>query len=314
MEHSLGYRDHQKRRSSMATPVRAVGLLSSGDMGHSVGRVLVHEGMPVYTCLAGRSPRSAQLAQKAGILTSETIEDLVQRVDLFLSIVPPARATSVAQTIADAVKATSTSLIYLDCNAISPETTKEVGQIVESAGAQFIDGGIVGSPPKVGGPGPRIYVSGPTASQANALRDHGLDIQPIGDVIGHASGIKMCYAALTKGMTALGTELMVAAEALGLTEPLRAELEFSQKKFIDHFERSIPSMPPKAYRWVGEMEEIAKTFEDVGMTPRILLGAADMYRLVGETELANETPEQRTRGQNLADVVQILNQSLGSIR
>lgn len=294
----------------MSVTISAVGLLSPGDMGHSVGNVLVHGGMPVYTCLTGRSQRSAALAETAGLTNAESLEDLVQQVDLFLSIVPPARATSVAQEIANAVRSTGASLIYLDCNAIAPETSREVGRIVEAAGAVFVDGGIIGPPPKVDGPGPRIYVSGSAADTITQLRENGLDIQPIGDVIGHASGVKMCYAAMTKGLTALGTELLVAAEAMGLSDPLRAELEFSQKQLLAHFERSIPGMPPKAYRWVGEMEEIAKTFQDVGMTPKILLGAADMYRLVGETELANETPEQRTRGQNLQDVVEILNQAL----
>ncbi|TVR69247.1 MAG: NAD(P)-dependent oxidoreductase [Sphaerobacteraceae bacterium] len=294
----------------MTTKISSVGLLSPGDMGHSVGKVLVHNGMPVHTCLAGRSERSAQLASAAGLTVNASFEELVQQVDLFLSIVPPARATGVAQQIADAVKTTGTTLIYLDCNAISPETTREVGRIVEASGVTFIDGGIIGAPPKVDGAVPRIYVSGPDADQATILNNHGLDVRPIGDVIGHASGVKMCYAALTKGLTALGTELMVAAEAMGLTGSLREEFELSQSAMLEHLEKSVPGMPPKAYRWVGEMEEIAKTFDDVGLTPKMLLGAADMYTLVGQTPLANETPETRTRGKTLQDVVEILNEAL----
>lgn len=294
----------------MATSYGTAGLLSPGDMGHSVGKVLVHHGMPVNTCLEGRSQRSAELASNAGLSNAASLEELVQEVDIFLSIVPPARAKDVAQSIADAVTATGAELLYLDCNAIAPETTREVGQIVESVGITFIDGGIIGPPPTIDGPGPRIYVSGPAANGALPLGDHGLNIQPIGDSVGDASGVKMCYAALTKGLTALGTELLVAAEAMGLSDVLRAEFEYSQKQLLDHFERSIPGMPPKAYRWVGEMEEIAKTFDDLGMTPKMLLGAADMYRLVGETELADETPERRTRGQNLEEVIEILNGAL----
>jgi 3-hydroxyisobutyrate dehydrogenase-like beta-hydroxyacid dehydrogenase len=296
----------------MSTSITATGLLSPGDMGHSVGKVLVHHGMPVHTCLSGRSQRSKDLAEAAGLTLADSLEDLVQQVDMFLSIVPPARATEVAQQISGAVKATGTSLIYVDCNAISPETTREVGRIVQEAGIEFIDGGIIGSPPKVDGATPRIYVSGPDADRATALNAYGLDVRPIGDVIGHASGVKMCYAALTKGLTALGTELMVAAEAMGLTEPLRKEFELSQVQLLEHLERQVPGMPPKAYRWVGEMEEIAQTFDDVGLTPKMLLGAADMYRLVGETPLANETPESRTRGKTLQDVVEILNDALPS--
>lgn len=294
----------------MANTISAVGLLSPGDMGHSVGKVLVTNGMPVHTCLAGRSERSADLASAAGLTIHESLAEVVKQVDMFLSIVPPARATEVARQIADAVKSTGTSLVYLDCNAISPETTREVGRIVEAAGVTFIDGGIIGSPPKIDGASPRIYVSGPEANQATILNSHGLDIRPIGDVTGHASGVKMCYAALTKGLTALGTELMVAAEAMSLTGPLREEFQLSQAQMLEHLERSIPGMPPKAYRWVGEMEEIARTFDEVGLTPKMLLGAADMYTLVGQTPLANETPEKRSRGTTLQDVVEILNEAL----
>jgi 3-hydroxyisobutyrate dehydrogenase-like beta-hydroxyacid dehydrogenase len=294
----------------MAATITTVGLLSPGDMGHSVGHVLRHGGMPVITCLSGRSSRSAELASNAGITNVESLEDLVQQADLFLSIVPPARAVEVAESIAAAAKSTGARLIYVDCNAIAPETTREVGQVVESAGIRFVDGGIIGPPPKVDGVKPRIYVSGEHAKEVKILREYGLDIRPIGDVIGHASGVKMCYAALTKGLTALATELLVAGEAMGLTEPLRAELEYSQSDLLRLFERQVPGMPPKAYRWVGEMEEIAKTFEDAGMTPKILLGAADMYRLVGETPLANETPEDRIRGKTLEDVVAILSEAL----
>jgi 3-hydroxyisobutyrate dehydrogenase-like beta-hydroxyacid dehydrogenase len=293
-----------------ARSIATVGLLSPGDMGHSVGNMLRHHDMPVFTCLQGRSGRSAELAEKADLEPVDSLETLVQRADLFLSIVPPARATEVASSIAAAMQSTGADLIYVDCNAISPETTKEVGNIVETAGATFVDGGIIGPPPKIDGPNPRIYVSGPNAADVEGLRDFGLDIRTIGDVIGHASAVKMCYAALTKGLTALSTELLVAAEAMGVSDPLRAEFEASQSDMLQHFERSIPGMPPKAYRWVGEMEEIAKTFEDVGMTPKMLLGAADMYRLVGETPLAAETPEKRSRGQTLEDVVAILNEAL----
>jgi 3-hydroxyisobutyrate dehydrogenase-like beta-hydroxyacid dehydrogenase len=123
-------------------------------MGHSVGSVLRHYDMPVITCLAGRSYRSAELASKADLSDVPTMEDLVTRADLFLSIVPPARATEVASSVAAALQATGSELIYVDCNAISPETTREVGRIVESAGARFVDGGIIGPPPKVDGPPP----------------------------------------------------------------------------------------------------------------------------------------------------------------
>jgi hypothetical protein len=120
----------------------------------------------------------------------------------------------------------------------------------------------------------------------------------------------MCYAALTKGTTALATELLVAAELMGLDEALRAELTSSQPATLASMERSVPGMPPKAYRWVGEMEEIAATFGALGLTPLIHQGAAELYRLVAESPLGAETPEARSQGQTLDEVVTVLAQGL----
>lgn len=290
--------------------INTVGLLSPGDMGHSVGGTLRHGGLRVITCLQNRSPRSATLAAEADIATVDDYEALVREADVFLSIVPPARATELAEQIAAAVRATGTDLLYADCNAIAPQTVREIGTIITGAGARFVDAGIIGPPPKPGAGQTRFYASGEHAQEFAQLNDHGLDVRVIGPEIGQASGIKMCYAALTKGLTALATELLVAARVMGLAEPLRAELETSQAELLNVIERGVPGMPPKAYRWVGEMEEIAATFEAVGMTPNILQGAADMYRFVGETPLANETPENRTRGQSIDDVAEILAEAL----
>jgi len=143
------------------------------------------------------------------------------------------------------------------------------------------------------------------------LNDYGLDVRSAGDEIGQASGFKMCYAAGTKGVTALQTELLVAAKALGLYDGLIDELGLSQGDRLAGMERGIPSMPVKAKRWIGEMEEIAKTFGDLNLTPKMYEGAADMYRLVGETPLAEETPETRDKSRTLAQVVEVLDKQRG---
>ena len=131
-----------------------------------------------------------------------------------------------------------------------------------TAGARFADVGIVGPPPRK--PGTRFYTSGPNANDFAELKNFGLDVRVIGDEPGQASGMKMCYGALTKGLLALGTELLVAARLMGLEETLRAEQHESMPEVVGWMERQLPTMPPKAYRWVGEMEEIASTFENLG--------------------------------------------------
>jgi 3-hydroxyisobutyrate dehydrogenase-like beta-hydroxyacid dehydrogenase len=287
-----------------------IGLLSPGDMGHSIGAVLHNHGLRVLTCLAGRSERSRALAAGAGIEDVPSLEELVEQADVFLSVLVPAVALETAEKVAKALRATRADLLYVDCNAIAPRTVREVGEVVSEAGGRVADIGIVGAPPRR--PGTRFYASGPGADEAAALAAYGLDMRVIGAEMGQASGLKMCYGALTKGLQALGVELLVAARALGLEEALRAEQQHSIPDVLTWLERSVPTMPPKAYRWVGEMEEIATTFADVGLTPLILQGAADLYRFVADTPIGQESPENRDQSRGLDGVVAALADALAT--
>ena len=290
--------------------IRAVGIISTGDMGRAVGNVLRHHGLRVLTCLNGRSQRTVSLAASAGIEAVPDDETLLQECDIFLSIVPPDQAGNLATRIGTAIQTTGIGPLFVDCNATAPGTVREIEATVRAAGIRFVDVGIIGSPPEPGKHGTRFFASGLHASEFAALSQYGLDIRVLGDAIGQASGIKMCYAALTKGLSALATELLAAGTALGLAETLKSEIEASQPALFNWMQRQLPTMPPKAYRWVGEMEEVARTFGDLGSTPRIPEGAADLYRLVAGTVLGEETPEQRHRGQTLDDVVTILADAL----
>jgi 3-hydroxyisobutyrate dehydrogenase-like beta-hydroxyacid dehydrogenase len=279
-------------------------------MGHSIGNVLRHGGLKVITCLQSRSGRSAELAKEAGIEDVADDQTLVREADVLLSVLPPDRAPQVAERVAAAVSATGAELLFADCNAISPNTARQVASIVEPAGIRMVDVGIIGNPPKPGPQSTRLYTSGQYAEEFAELAEYGLDVRVMGDKIGQASGIKMCYASLTKGLTALGTELFTAARLLDVEEPLLAEFEASQPMLFGWLTKQIPGMPPKAYRWIGEMLEIAATFEDLGLTPNILKGAADMYALVEDTSLGKETPEHRTRGTTREGVVRDLAEHL----
>jgi 3-hydroxyisobutyrate dehydrogenase-like beta-hydroxyacid dehydrogenase len=289
--------------------IETVALLSPGDMGHAIGRALRSGGLRVVTSLEGRSARTAALATAAGIEALPDDATLVREADALLAVLVPAAAPALGERIARALEETGATLLYADLNAIAPRTAHGIGVRLEGAGARFVDGGIIGGPPQPGRAGPRIYLSGAPAPELEVLGQHGLEVRVLGPEVGQASGLKMCYAAMTKGLTALATELLVAGEAMGLSAPLRAELE-GQQSLWGWMQRSVPGMPPKAYRWVGEMEEIAATFAATGLTPRILEGAADMYRFVGETPLGQETPEARRQGTTLEEVVRILAQSL----
>jgi 3-hydroxyisobutyrate dehydrogenase-like beta-hydroxyacid dehydrogenase len=287
-----------------------VAFMSPGDMGHAVASVLSQAGLRVITQLAGRSERTRALAARAGL--EEVADDaaLVQGADILLSILVPAEAPALAQRIAGALRASDADLLYVDCNAIAPQTTRGIGEVVEAAGGRFVDAGIIGPPPKPGASSTRFYASGKDAGGFAQLADFGLDVRVVGDQPGHASAIKMCYAAITKGTTALMTELSVAAERLGVGAALRAEFAHSQPAMLERMQRAVPDMVPKAHRWVGEMEEIAKTFGACGLTPLTFEGAAAIYDFVAHTSLGRATPEEwRGEAKRLDDVVATLAQT-----
>ena len=233
-----------------------VGLLSPGDMGHVVGQVLIANGARVITCLDGRSERTRGLAKTAGIEDVPAYGDLVCEASLVICILVPAAAEDVASKVVDALKETGEQIVYADCNAVAPATVVRIGEAIENVGSVFVDAGIIGGPPRKPG-GTRIYCSGPDTSEFEKLNDYGLSAPRVGDKIGQASGLKMCYAAQTKGITALQAELLIAAQAMGLYDGLIEELKMSQAEKLAGMERGLPGMPTKAKRWIGEMEEIA---------------------------------------------------------
>jgi len=289
--------------------VKTVAILSPGDMGHAVGRALGEHGLDGITCLKGRSERTRQLAQKGNFRDVPSLEEMVRQADLILSILVPSEAVSVARRVADALRATGADTPFADCNAVSPQTTEMMNGIITNAGGRFIDAGIIGGPPGRGTP-PRFYVSGEHAAIMSELNGKGIDVRPIGDVIGRASGIKMCYAALTKGTSALQIALLMAAESLGLSDELRQEFKSSQPDALKRMESGLPGLPANAHRWIGEMEEIAATFDAVGVTPYFHKGAAEVFRLLSKTPFADETPETIDRSRTLAQTISVAVQYL----
>jgi 3-hydroxyisobutyrate dehydrogenase-like beta-hydroxyacid dehydrogenase len=280
-----------------------IAIVSPGDMGHAVGAVLREAGLRVITQLDARSERTRALAARAGIEEVADDDTLVRSAEIVLSILVPAEAVAPAERIARAVRSTSATPLYVDCNAIAPQTTRQVAEIIEGAGARFVDAGIIGPPPQAGASATRFYASGPDAAAFARLADFGLDVRVVGDRPGQASALKMCYAALTKGTTALMTELSIAAERLGVNDALRAEFAESQPALLERMQRAVPAMVPKAHRWVGEMAEIARTFEACGLSPRTFEGAAELYALVAGTELGRTSPEDWRRQAATFDAV-----------
>ena len=289
--------------------IESVAILSPGDMGHAIGQLLRENELHVLICLAGRSNRTRQLSEQAGITDVPSIKELVVQADVLMSVTVSEAVPGLCQEISVAVKATGTDLLFAECNAIAPELSREMESVLKSGGARYVDASIIGGPPR-NGSSPRLYASGDNVAELLQLRDFGLDVRDLGDQLGRASGIKMCYAAMTKGTTALHAELLIAAEKLGLTEEVMAEFSNTQPAVVERMEGWMPGMPAKSRRWVSEMEEIEKTFSDLGLTPNIFKGVADMYRMIGETSLGDENPESRDKDRNLSETIRAINESI----
>lgn len=268
-----------------------IGIASPGDMGQAVAQSLKAAGFSLHAALEGRSARTQELSRSAGLHDCGTLENLVATCDVILSILNPAAAMENARAVAAAIQKSNRKIIFVDCNAVAPGTAQEIALIITAAGGDCIDAGIIGPPPR-NGASMRCYVSGSKAARLLPLSCPGIDVRVMSDRIGDASAIKMCYASYTKGALALGVEMLAAARRLGVDAALDRELLESSAENRQWILSRTRVMPPKAYRWVPEMLEIAKTFKDAGMTPRILQGAADMYEMIAATPLGKESPEE----------------------
>jgi len=283
--------------------VNTVAIMSPGDMGHAVGQVLSESGIDVITCTDGRSQRTKDLAEMAGLRQVATLEDMVIQADLVLSIMVPSKAMSFVREISPHFESSKTPTYFADCNAVSPQSALAMAEVINQAGGKFIDGGIIGTAPTKGDT-PRFYVSGPDASLVMELDGRGIIVKAIGNKVGQASGIKMCYAALTKGTNTLHVALLTAASRMGLTDDLRKEFEFSQKSHLAAMEKGISRLPANAHRWIGEMEEIAATFENLGVTPNFHKGAAEIYKMLNSTPFAKESPETIDKDRTTWDTIE----------
>jgi len=258
------------------TPVVAV--IAPGMMGAAVGKRLVDNGVKVLTSLEGRSGETAARAKAAGM--AAVSDEEIAGSDFFLSILPPGDALALVERFAPALKAANAKPVYVDCNAINPATVERVAAAIAPTGCPFVDAGIIGSPPKPGDAGPRIYASGPAAPRFATLRDYGLDIRVLDGALSAASALKMSYAGITKGTQAIGAAMMLAATRAGSSDALFKELQGSQKEMLAWFQRALASMPPKAYRWVAEMHEIAGFVGDDPTASELYQGAAHFYERI----------------------------------
>ena len=284
--------------------IQTVAVISPGDMGHVVGKVIRDKGYRVITSLSTRSALSCARAARSGMEDVESLQGVLQEADAVLSIMPPERALSFAVAAAGAVSKDDQP-IFADCNAISPATTQKMRDVVEFSGMEFVKIGIVGPPPGRGGVETRFYAAGPALDKLAFLDGGGINYKRLGTNCGQAAAIKMCYAALTKGTMTLHTAVLTTAELLGVSDVLHNELAASQPFHWELMNRRVPFYPADAGRWAGEMDEISETFVNAGMTGNLHKGAADVFRMLDKTPLADETRETGDKSRTLEQAIAI---------
>ncbi|KAI1636539.1 6-phosphogluconate dehydrogenase [Biscogniauxia mediterranea] len=311
----------------MTSSLAKVGVLSIGDMGMGIAKLLIANGFSVATNCKGRSNDTIERAKSAQVELLKSDEDLTQACSVILSVVPPRDAAATAQRIIDALTGPfkrSEPLYFADLNAVAPSTVKSIAAAFDKSRApvRFIDGSIIGNPPsppksasppdpsspRAGWTAPSIPTSGP--HQIAEIPGYGeklagvLRMRHVGPEVGAASGLKMCFASMSKGYTALAIQSFTTARRLGVLGELESEMRGMMPERWTAAERSVVGMAPKAYRWVREMEEIALTFsEEGGFSPDIFHGAAEVYRTVAEdTELGKEKIGRRKRGLDADDM------------
>jgi 3-hydroxyisobutyrate dehydrogenase-like beta-hydroxyacid dehydrogenase len=258
------------------TPVVAV--VAPGMMGAAVGKRLVDHGVKVLTSLKGRSVGSQERAKAAGMIAVSDEE--IAATDFILSILPPGEAVALAQRFAPVLTASNSKPVFVDCNAVSPRTVDRIAAAVAPTGSPFVDAGIIGAPPKPNDAGPRFYASGKEAPRFARLREFGLDVRVLAGPMSAASALKMSYAGITKGTQALAAAMLLAATRGGTADALSAELNGSQPQMLAWLKRNLSQMPPKAYRWVAEMHEIADFVGEDASAHELYVGAAHFYEQI----------------------------------
>ena len=251
-----------------------IGILHPGEMGSAVGAAARAGGARVIWASAGRGAATRKRAEADGLDDVDTLARLARESEIIVCVCPPASAPDVAREVA----ATRFGGTFVDGNAIAPATTRAVGEIVTAGGARFVDGGIIGPPPRKAGEA-RLYLSGPGAAAVAAVfKGTTLEAIVLDGPIGAASAIKMAYAAWTKGSQALLLAIRALAAREGVDAALLAEWARSQPDATGRSERAVSANIKKAWRFVGEMDEIAATFEAAGLPNGFHEAAGEIYR------------------------------------
>jgi 3-hydroxyisobutyrate dehydrogenase-like beta-hydroxyacid dehydrogenase len=263
-----------------------IGILHPGEMGVSIAASAINNGHQVYWLSQGRSDKTRLRAEKHNLIEIDSLSQFCQTCETIMSVCPPHAAEEVARAMIEA----GFKGRYLDANAISPQRAIKLGELMAAQEIQFVDGGIIGGP--AWSPEETwLYLSGNHSEEIASCFSKGpLETKIIGSEIGKASALKMCYAAYTKGATALLATILATAESLSVREELYQQWNLDNKVFSEQVNQRVRRVTAKAWRFEGEMQEIASTFRDAGLPDGFHLAAAEIYHRMASLKDEAEAP------------------------
>lgn len=263
-----------------------IGILHPGEMGISIAASAITNGHMVYWASENRSEKTRLRAEKDGLFDMDSLAELCQSSEIIFSICPPHAAEDVANSVIEH----GFTGYYLDANAIAPKRANGIKQKMDENGIHFVDGGIIGGPASQ--PNETwLYLSGKDASiVADCFTNGPLETKIIGDEIGKASALKMCYAAYSKGTTALLAAILAAAESLDVRDDLCQKWDMDDLNFFEDANRRVTRATAKAWRFEGEMHEIAATFQAESLPSGFHEAAAEIYHRMANFKDAAESP------------------------
>lgn len=266
--------------------MKRIGILHPGEMGISIAASTINSGHRVYWLTQGRSDKTRARAKKYRLEEIHSLLEFCKMCEVILSVCPPHVAEEVAKSVIEA----GFEGLYVDANAISPQRVTHMGEMLTAKGIHFVDGGIIGGPawtPKE----TWLYLCGEHAEEVATCFSKGpVETKIIGNEIGKASALKMCYAAYTKGTSALLSAIVATAEILGVRDELYQKWDMDEEGFSEQVHRRVRRVTAKAWRFEGEMKEIASTFEEAGLPSGFHLAAAEIYQRMANFKDSQEPP------------------------
>jgi 3-hydroxyisobutyrate dehydrogenase-like beta-hydroxyacid dehydrogenase len=280
-----------------------IGMLGTGEMGAGLAAAFAASGHTVLCDLTGRSQESCARAREAGMTQVSSLADMVAQSDIIFSVLPTQCALAAASGVAAVLANSVQQLVYVEANAIAPALAIEIAEQFLETPVQFIDGGIVGPPPR-GALQPRLYAVGMGLDVLQQLDGTGFKLVAMDGSVGDASAFKMTYAAMTKGTNALLANVLLAAQSHGFLDLFVDEIEASQKVLADRARTNIPHLPCDAARWQDEMQQIARSFADIGLPADFHKGAGTIMHLLADSPFGTETRRTMDKSRSMEATLQ----------